>query len=184
MFDSRGGVPLYRARDAPARMDRGSELVLMTSVLLVVMPVVAGPLVPGINLSGNVSASRPPGDGTADVSVRSVPGDSIQFAESDFGAETYHFADHAATVYVKSVEGNPRVNYAIDIPALALTDINSYHLARSGTGPLELRLRPIELDPDRITQESYEATIAVWLVTDGNEYESLYQETIKIEVRG
>lgn len=156
---------------------------LITSVLLVVMPVVAGPHVPGIHLPDNASTTQPPGDGTADVSVQSVPGNSVQFVKSDFGAETYHFTDHAALVHVQSVDGNPRVNYAIDIPALELTDINSYHLAQKGTGPLELRLRPIELDPDRITQDSYDATIAIWLVTDGNEYESLYQETIRIEVQ-
>lgn len=164
-------------------MDRGSELVLFCIGLLVVTPVVAGPLVPGVHLSASAAASPPAGTGTADVSVRSGPGDSIQFVKSGFGAETYYFADHAATVYVTSVEGNPRVNYAIDVPALELTDINSYHLAEIGTGSLELRLRPIELDPDRITQDSYEATIAIWLVTEGNEYESLYQETISIEVR-
>lgn len=163
-------------------MDRGSGLVLLTSVVLVVTPVIAGPLVPGIQLPEKAAASPPPGEGTATVSVRSVPGNSIQFVQSDYGAETYHFTNTAAVVEVQTIEGNPRVNYAIDIPALKLTDINSYHLAEREPGALELRLRPIELDPDRITQDSYEATIAIWLVTNGNEYESVYQETIRIEV--
>lgn len=164
-------------------MDRGSELVFITVFLLVVTPVVAGPLGPGLQLSGGASASPPPGSGTADVAVRAVPGDSIQFVESDFGAGTYHLAGHEAVVYVDNIAGNPRVNYAIDIPALQLTDINSYYLAQVGPGPLELKLRPIELNPDRISQDSYEATLAIWLVTNGDEYVSLYQESIRIEVR-
>lgn len=163
-------------------MEQGRRFVWVTVVILVVVPVISGPLVSGVSLTSTEATLPASGTGTASVEVISVPTGSVSLDRSDFGAGTFHLAADPAVVEVEAVSGNPRVNYAIDIPALEFTDIHAYQLGKHGTEQLELTFRPVELAPDRIDADTYNATVAVWLVTDENEYTAVYQERITVPV--
>lgn len=158
----------------------GSRGAVMATVLVVgLVSVAAGPLV-DVDLAPPPDGS-PPGAGTATARVESVP-DTVRLDRSRFAAGTYHLSAPAAVVAVDEVRGNPLLKYAIDIPALGLTDINTYALAGRAGGDVALTFRPFEVDPDRVTEKEYRATLAIWLVTNRNEYAALHQETITIRV--
>lgn len=162
-------------------MDVDRALAFSTVFVIVTSAVVAGPLIPGVGLPATADDRPTPGTGTANVTVESVP-ETVTLRRGAFGAGTYHLEAPPAVVTVRDVDGNPTLNYGIDVPALDYTSLHSYELA-GREGKLRLEFRPFEISPRRVNRDSYEATVSVWLVTRGNEYVSLYQETVTVEVR-
>jgi hypothetical protein len=149
------------------------------AVGIAVLAVVSGPLVGAVDLT---RATPPAGAGDATVSVESVPADRIVLERSRFGAGRYHLSAPPAVVALDSVEGNPVVRYTIDIPQLWVTATSRYPLADRGGQRLRLRPNPLGISPRRITQDRYNATVAIWLRTDDRERD-LIQRRITIEVK-
>lgn len=166
------GTNLLMSRNGP---------ILVTAFVVIALSILSGPLVGGVDLTSRPTTPAP-GSGSASVSVQSVPTGTVHIERGEFDAGTYHLAAEPAVVRVSDVRGNPTLRYSVDIPALGLVDTKSYALGEQGAGTLRLEFRPFEISPEWIQKDRYNATIAIWLVQRGNEYESLYQESVTVEV--
>lgn len=145
---------------------------------LALSAIVSGPFVGAVDLT---RAETPPGTGTAEVTVESVPAADIVLERGEFDAGRYHLTALPAVVSVGSVEGNPVLRYSVDIPNLWFTVSSRYELAGSGGDRVELRPNPSGVSPQRVTQDRYNATVSIWLQTDDLQRD-LVQQQIVIEV--
>lgn len=163
-------------------MRDGRPLVWSTVIVIAVMAFAAGPLAGAIDVSAEpASVGPPPGTGLATVEVRSAP-TTVTLQRSAFGAGTFHLEGPPAQVRVRSVTGNPKLRYSIDIPGLWFTDTSEYALRDRAGEEIVLGFRPVELSPTRVTADRYRGTLAIWLVTDGNTYQTVYQAPVTVEV--
>lgn len=163
-------------------MADGRPLVWSTVLVITVVAIVSGPLVSGVNPPAAGGSAEPPvGAGSASVDVVSAPS-TVTLQRSSFGAGTYHFEGPPARVTVRSVTGNPGIRYSIDVPDLWFTDTKTYPLQGRAGDRIDLEFRPVELSPTRVTNDSYRGRLAIWLVTDGGTYRTVYQAPVRIEV--
>lgn len=123
------------------------------------------------------------GDGTADVTVESVPSD-VTLARGAFGSGTYHLEADPAIATVDRVEGNPVLKYALDVPGLGTIDTTFYPLANREDDRVRMRFSAAEYSPDYVDQSTYEATLTVWLEERGGQFTELSQQRLTIEVHG
>lgn len=152
------------------------------ALVVLALSIVSGPLVGSVDLTTRPTGP-PPGSGSASVDVRSVPTETVRIERGAFDAGTYHLSADPTVVWVRDVRGNPTLRYSIDVPALGLADTRTYALGGTGPGTLRLEFRPFEISPEWVTEDRYNATIAIWVVQRGNEYESRYQESITVDVK-
>ncbi|WP_143423209.1 hypothetical protein [Halegenticoccus soli] len=160
-------------------LDYGRASAVFAAAFIAVVSVVAGPLFGSVGIAQ--PAAPPPGSGTADVEVRSVPAE-IVLERSRFGAETFHLSGPDAVVAVDDVRGNPQLTYAVDIPDLWVTIASRRELRGAADGEVRMAFRPEEISPKLIAERRYEATVSIWLLEEGGEYALLYEETVTIEV--
>lgn len=149
-----------------------TRLVVAFCLAVAVATVAAGPLVGAVDPGR--TGTPPPGTGSADVRVVSVPTDRFAFVRERFGAGKYRLDAPPAVVAVEAVEGNPTVTYAVDVPALSWTATGRYDLAGAEGNRLRLRPAPRTVAPDRLERDRYAATVAVWVRT-GDAYTAVFQ---------
>ena len=154
------------------------RLLVVFALFLALSAVVSGPLVGAVDLT---RAERPPGAGSADVAVESVPTDDIVLAAGRFGAGRYHLTAPAAVVTVRSVTGNPVLRYSVDVPGLWLTASSRYELGGTAGTQLRLTPNPSGVSPQRVEAGRYNATVSIWLRT-GDLQTDLFQRPITVEV--
>lgn len=118
---------------------------------------------------------------SATVTVESAPTGSITLERGRFGSGRYHIDAPPVVVSLADVTGDPTIRYAIDIPGAWLTFTSRYDLA-GRQGRLRMGASPDTVSPTRIEQDSYEATVVVWLRTDTRE-RALLQRGVTVEVK-
>lgn len=161
-------------------MDLSQGLAATTAVVVVVVSVASGPLVGAVDLTAEPTAPAPPGVGSADVEVLSVP-ETIALERAAFGGGTFHLDGPPARLSVGAVSGNPVIEYVVRIPGVGLIDIHEYHVHETPDRTIGMTFRPMELSPNRVTGEEYEGTIEIRLQSD--EPAVLYEGPVTVEVR-
>lgn len=151
--------------------------VLPTVVVLVVVLV---SVLLGSGAAGYPAWGGPePGTGDATVEVVSTP-ETVTLEKTRFDAGTYRLSAPPAVVQVHQVRESPDLTYTIDIPELFFSEITHYPLA-GRTGRQSLAFDPVEISPQHVDQDRYEARVAVWLRT-GDRYRALAQTEVTVEV--
>lgn len=148
--------------------------VLLAILLVIATAVAAGPYGLGTEQPSAVEDS-------ANVSVQSVPTESVVLTRGQFGSGSYHVESQPVVVTVADVTGEPTLRYAIDIPAAGLVVTSRYDLS-GREGELRMGPGPTTISPEYIDQGSYDALIAIWLRT-GIRERSLTRHRITIEVQ-
>jgi len=148
------------------------SLVLISLLLVATAAVAVGPLGAG--------ASQPTVTERANVTVESLPDDTITLERGRFGSGRYHIDAPPAVVSVENVAGTPILRYVIDVPGLWLTATSRYGLG-GRDGRLEMRASPVTVSPDSIDRDRYEATVAVWVRT-GTYERDIVQRHVVVEV--
>lgn len=147
---------------------------------LVVLVVVAVSALLGGGVADYPSTAEPRvGTGNATVEVASTPA-TVRLERARFGAGTYRLSGDPAVVRVGDLRGNPELTYTLDVPGLELSHVAHYPLA-GREGRVTLTFDPVEISPDLVDRERYDATVAVWLRT-GDQYRNLAQERVTVEV--
>lgn len=159
------------------RLARG--LVVLTLVGIVVLSVLSGPLVAGIDLSRSPPPHESIGTGTASVTIRDVP-EQLTLEQGSFGAGTYHVADEESVVSATAVEGNPYLEYRLRIPELDIVHIRGESLY-GVSGNYTLQFDAYEVRPERIRQETYQGVLAIHLQSD--DFAELYRSNVTVRVR-
>lgn len=150
------------------------SVVTVLSVVLLVS-VVSGPLVSGVDLSPREYAAV--GSGSATVTVESVPSNATLVAT---GNDTYRLEVPNATVTVDSLTGNPVLVYRIQIREIGLTRITTHFLNESRTGREELHLDPVATDLDDRSAEQFRGELR--LILRGDDERLLYEGPVTVEV--
>ncbi|MFC6726789.1 hypothetical protein ACFQE1_20925, partial [Halobium palmae] len=99
-----------------------------------------------------------------------------------FDAGTYHLEARPGSVRVDDVDGNPTLKLAVDVPGIPYSDIRTYELGGREGETVRLRFRPVDVSPEYVTDDRYDATVSLWL-RSGDEYVQLSQETVSVGVR-
>jgi hypothetical protein len=149
------------------------------ALFVAMLAVASGPLVGAVDVT---QTEMPTGDGSASLSIDSVPAEQITLEQGRFGSGRYHLTAPPAAVTVDRVEGNPAVRYTVDIPSLWITATSRYELAGTEGTQLELRPEPIGISPQRVNRDSYDATLAIW-VREGDRERQVFVKRITIEVQ-
>lgn len=157
-------------------MARGRPLLLVAVVIAVAL-VVTSPLV-GADVTGSGPTTF--GDGTATVSAVDVDTATLAVTPGRFGTDVDYLRVPDAVVQVESVEGRPRLLYAVDVPALdvSLTEQVVF------TDPSTYRLDPDDraFERGRLNNRSYDATLTV-RVQSFTGSTTVYRENVTVEVR-
>jgi hypothetical protein len=115
------------------------------------------------------------------VSANDIP-TTIVLKRSSFGARTYKFGQEEAVFKVHSLSGNPYIEYRITIPALEKVHIRAQKLNDTRPNREVLRFDAVEIRPDRIQKDSYQAELEVQLQADN--YQVLHRSNITVRVQG
>lgn len=153
------------------------SVVVAAALVIVLATVAVGPL-----FGGGVDRTddRPIGEGTAAVTVVSVP-DNPRFVRGRFGADALYLRLDDATVDVSGVEGRPVVYYELRIPELGYSLATGSVLSTDTTGRLALTHEGDTFTKGRIHGVAYDGTVRIWTrTTDG--IEVLYERDVRVEV--
>ncbi|MFC4356902.1 hypothetical protein ACFO0N_02950 [Halobium salinum] len=161
-------------------MDYSDASVATVLAFLAVVTVATGPLLPAVGLSAG--SAHPVGSGDAAVTLERPPVDGLELVRGDFDAGTYHLESTPGRVAVDDVSGNPALKLTVDVPGIYYSDVRTYELGGRSGESVRLRFPAVDVSPEYVTANRYDATVGVWLRT-GDEYDQLYQETVTVEVR-
>jgi len=157
-------------------MELAGAAPVVTVAVIAVVAVLSGPLGPvDLTTSPECGTEAFPGEGTASVTVDSLPEDAT-ITRSSFGADVWRLELPPATVNVSDVSGRPTVSYRIGIPELGRTVGTTAVLSRCTTGEQRLALDRSTFDPDRIDEDQYDATL--YVVYRGTEDGTDVEETL------
>ncbi|WP_224268038.1 hypothetical protein [Haloprofundus salinisoli] len=156
---------------------RTSGTVVWFSVLLVAaLSVASGPLVGGVDFTpaGDTTSESGSegslGAGNATVTDVSLDAAGVRLERGGYGSQAYYLRVPDATVRLQSVTGRPLLSYNVRIPALGIERSSTVFLNESytenGATTLALTLDDDPVDPERVTESSYEAELSVLLRTD------------------
>ena len=154
------------------------RLLAVFVVAVAVSAVASGPLVGAVDLT---RAEPTPGEGTAAVTVESVPTTEVVLERGEFDAGRYHLTAPPAVVDVGAVEGNPMLRYTIDVPGLWFTASSRYELGGRDDDRLRLQPSPVGISPQTVDGDRYNATVSIWLRT-GDLQTDLVQHRITVRV--
>ncbi len=114
-------------------------------------------------VGGGVAGHSPPslGDGTATLTVDSLPTDRLHVDEGRFGTDVRYLRVPDVTLRVDAVSGTPRLVYRVDVPALDVSQTTTKLL--TGTAPRTLTVRGTDraLAPGTVTDDRYTATVSI-----------------------
>lgn len=159
------------------------KLVWGTVVVILATAVVAGPLVPGANISMDSRAEdrlHCGPNGSANVSVGDVPVDGFSLDRQRFGVETYRLSIPEIPATVETFDGCPVVIYELEVPDLDYVTVSRYYPTDHGGTSLTLSIVGGTFEPDRIANDSYEATISVHV--EGDERRTVYRQNVTVPV--
>ncbi|WP_224333839.1 hypothetical protein [Haloprofundus halobius] len=173
-------------------MHASGVAVRLAALLVVTTAVASGPLVSGVDFTPDASSAEideadavPLGTGDASVDNVSVAADGVRLERGAYGSASYYLRMPDATARLRSVTGRPMLVYNVRIPELGYERSSTAFLNESFTadGPttLALTLDDDPVDPERVTESSYEAEVSVLLRTQ-SERRVLHERTVTVEV--
>lgn len=151
----------------------GVAVAIVLFVLLASGPVAGGFVQPsGIPTSVD--------DGTATVESVAVPTDELHVSDGRFGTAVSYLRVPDARVRLAAVSDHPRLVYRVEVPALDVDLTATRIVAERGTH--DLHLRDHALEPDRVSNSSYEATVTVRVQSFAVD-RTAYERNVTLEVR-
>ena len=100
-------------------------------------------------------------DGTAEITVENLPVERLHVDEGRFGTSVLYLRIPDVKVRVSTLEGTPRVNYRVTIPALDVAQSSTRLLTDPGQRTVTVSGVDRAFDPESITKDRYIATISV-----------------------
>lgn len=159
-------------------MSSPRSVVAAAALVIVVAALAVGPLL-GVATTDD-AGERAVGDGTASVTVVDVPADP-RFVTGQYGADALYLRLDDATVDVNDVDGRPVVYYELRIPTIGYSLATGSVLSTGTTGQVSLTYEGDTFTPNRLTKDSYDGTVRVWIrTTDG--VDVLYDKAVTVEV--
>lgn len=151
---------------------------LLVGVVLVTL-VISGPAVPGVSLT---QSSQPTalGEGNATVTAVEIAESDVKITPGRFGTDVLYLRGPDANVQLEGVDGQPRIVYRIEIPALDVETATTRLLA--GPGKLTVRLDDRAFLPDQVDEERYDGELTVRIQSFSTD-RTLLREQITVEVR-
>jgi len=159
-------------------MDR-SWAVGMTVITIVVLTAATGPV--GLLTIPEESATDSLGEGNATITVVSMP-ETLTLEQGRYGNDAYHLRVPDARVDVRKLAGNPILNYNLEIDGLGKSGSSVHFLGEGGEGQRSLSYEGGPIAQSEITQDSYEARLALVLRTNGTE-RVIYNQSATVEVQ-
>jgi hypothetical protein len=115
--------------------------------------------VTGVSSAGVTSAAV--GDGTADVSVVSLSSDRLRIDDGRFGTGVQYLRIPDVRVRVGAVDGDPRIVYRVEVPALDVDEAATKSLTTRDGQTVTVRGVDQAFAPDEITADRYDARVTV-----------------------
>lgn len=133
----------------------------------------------GEDLSGASYAEV--GDGTATVTVDSLPTDELRIDDGRFGTGVVYLRVPDVRIDVGDVEDDPRIVYRVQVPSLDVDLASTASL--SGRGGQTMTVSGVDkaFDPESITVDKYAATVTV-RVQSFDVDETVVSENATVEV--
>lgn len=149
---------------------------------VLVVSLLSGPLVAGVDLSPTPTDDGPPPQtGNATVGVLSTP-DSVRLEKGSFGADApYTLYVPDATVGISNVTGGPLLVYKLRIPELGYSRGTTLFLDDSSTGTRSVALEQTTLD-EELPEDQYRGELLLLLRGDGPE-RTLSRGNVTVEVK-
>lgn len=120
------------------------------------------------------------GEGEVEVTDWTLP-DTVTLQEGRYGNEGYYLQVPAATLAFERVTGQPVLGYKISIPELGYTRQTVYFLEPTEDERRSVEIETDTLEPERIDQSSYDATLQVVVQANGTE-QVLAERPVTVEV--
>lgn len=133
------------------------------AVLVLVVAFAFGPAIPGLALSS--PDAYEPASGSVSVTVSEIP-DDLTLERNEFGSGTYQLESSSVETNVSDVSGNPLVVYDVLIPGLDYNKETYRILSADVDGKLTIRASSDTVQPDKVTEGSYPATLTVLVRSD------------------
>lgn len=159
---------------------RTCSIVLLTSITIVSLAIVSGPLVTAIDLTPERADSESFGNGSAEVSIAAAP-KTAHLDAGRYGAARTHLRVPEIVGRVDSVSGRPIIAYTIRIPELGYVRGEIRALSRSDSGRIGLQFDRTVVDTRGYNGTSYRGALTVVVREHGEERE-LYRGPITVEV--
>ena len=149
------------------------------AVALVALVLVAsGPLAGGfVQPSGTPTTV---GDGNATVASVAVPTEDLSVSPGRFGTDVVYLRVPDARVDLSDVTEHPRLVYRIEVPALDASLTTTKIVTERGS--YGLHVRDYAVDPDRVTNASYDATVSVRVQSFAVDH-TVFRRNVTVEVR-
>jgi len=164
-------------------MDKGigslgpTELAQLLLIAVVVVVLVFSSSFVGLSLTQSESTSL--GDGNATVTAVSVDVTAVQITPGRFGTDVSYLRIPDAQIDIDDLEGQPRLVYRVEVPALDL-DLAATKLIQN-PGPTTVRLSDAALAADQLDADSYEGRVTVRVQSLSSDY-TVFNESATIEV--
>lgn len=163
-------------------MNAKRAVVWATVAVIVVTMLASGPLVSSVDLTnqkGQDSLFCAP-DGTLDLAVEQVPVESYAIVKQGLGTEQYSLEGDDVRLRVSNVTGCIVISSRLEIPGLGFSSVrHNYVTADSDELQRSSTVGGI-FDSERITQESYDATLVIDVRAEENE--TVYRGNFTIPV--
>jgi len=148
-----------RLDDLEARLTdshvRYAQLGVAGFVLFVL--VVSSPVLGAVDLTPETRDSL--GDGTANATLVSDPGDGLYIDHGRFGTDVFYLRIPDAVARVESVTGRPRLVYQVSVPGLDFQRTATARIERPGRVRVPMDARAFTYA--QVANESYRATVTV-----------------------
>lgn len=115
--------------------------------------------VTGVTSAGPTTAVV--GDGTAEVSVVSLPADRLRIDDGRFGTGVQYLRIPDVRVRVDDVDGDPRIVYRVEVPALDVDEAATNSLTGRTGQTVTVRGVDQAFDPEEIPADRYDARVTV-----------------------
>lgn len=114
-----------------------------------------------VHVTSTGTTSAAVGDGTAEVSVVSLPSERVRIDEGRFGTDVLYLRIPDVRVRADAVDGEPRLVYRVEVPALDVDEAATASLADRDGQTVTVRGVDQALDPDDVAAHQYDATVSI-----------------------
>ena len=158
-------------------MDIERGVVSVTALVIIALAVATGPL--GL-VDPSTEEMATPETGNATIAVGDIP-ETATLDAGQHGTDLFVLRIPDTTIEVSRLRGNPILDYSLKIQGIGFKGTSVYFLDGQGEGPLTLSFDRETLDPGRIDQDSYEATLSLTL--RGERERVVFEHPVTIEVK-
>lgn len=152
-------------------MNRPGTVALSTLLVFLLVSVVSGPLVAGVDLTPQRTDAQFPGlddeTGTLTVTETTVPTEGYRLERGVAGSGIYKLSIPTATMELESVTGAVTVIYQLEITDIGYTSQSLYTVDESSPANVTLAVSQQSIEADKIAQDEYAATATVSVRSGG-----------------